>query len=170
MEGKGLIDVVPFSQRYGKKLNKIADANEELMNKMSLKVRNQVVLISKQDLESTSLHKIESERELFPLALKYLINGQHVVWVPMGTRSIKTVVGRAVDDELDFVTKNVNKDDFSKARPKYHLELDHDYPIYFSPKSRVLKHLLIISESIEFMERLFNSSYLFLTLIRCGWI
>jgi hypothetical protein len=170
MEGKGLVDVVPFSQRYGKKLNKIADANEELMNKMSLKVRNQVVIISKQDLESTSLHKIESERELFPLALKYLINGQHVVWVPMGTRSIKTVVGRAVDDELDFVTKNVNKDDFSKARPKYHLELDHDYPIYFSPKSRVLKHLLIISDSIEFMQRLFNSSYLFLTLIRCGWV
>jgi len=136
---------------------------------MTLKVRNQVVLISKQDLETTSLHKIESERELFPLALKYLLNGQHVVWVPMGTRSIKTVVGKAVDDELEFVTKNVNKDDISKARPKYYLELDHDYPIYFSPMSRVLKHLLMMSDSVENMQKVFNSSYLFLTRIRCGW-
>lgn len=169
MESKGLIDVIPYAQRYGKKFNKVAEANEAMMKDMSLKVRNNVVVISKQDLDTSSLHKIDSERELFPLALKYLMNNQHVVWVPAGTRSVKTILGKAVDEELELVTKNVNKDDFTKARPKYYLELDHDYPIYFSPKSRVIKHLLLMSESIERMQAVFNSSYLFLTLIRCGW-
>jgi hypothetical protein len=170
MEEKGLVDIVPFSSKYGKNFNKIADVNEKMMEQMSLKVRNQVVFISKEELETTSLHRVESEREIFPLAVKYLANGQHVVWVPSGVRSVKTVVGKAIDDELEFVTKNVNKDDVSKARPKYYLELDHDYPIYFSPKSRVLKHLLMMSDSVENMQKVFNSSYLFLTRIRCGWV
>ena len=79
-------------------------------------------------------------------------------------------VGKAIDDELELVTKNINVKDFSKARPKYYLELDHDYPIYFSPNSRVVKHLLMMSDSVENMQKVFNSSYLFLTLIRCGWV
>jgi len=169
MEEKGLVDVVPYSHKYGRNYNKFAEENMKLMDEMKLKVRNQVVFVSLQDLDTTSLHKIESERELFPVALKYLANGQHVVWVPKGTRSVRTVVGKAVDDEMEFVTKNTNTEEMSKDRPKYFLEIDPEYPMYFSPKSRVLKHLLLMSTSVPQMVKIFNSSYVFLTMIRCGW-
>jgi hypothetical protein len=79
------------------------------------------------------------------------------------------VIGKATEQELDFVTKNVST---SKVRGKleYNLKYDRKYPIYFGPNSRVLCNLLVMSESLDDFESIFNESYTFLTRIHCGWI
>jgi hypothetical protein len=97
------------------------------------------------------------------------MNKQNVVYVPHGTRSIRTVVGKAIQENLDFVTKNTNASP-DKAKREYTIKLDKKYPIFFGPNNKALRHLLLMSSSIDKLEKVFNESYLFLTRIHCGWI
>jgi hypothetical protein len=169
LEEHGVVDLVPFSKKYGS-YNSVVKKNIDLVNQVKLIVRDKLVLVSPHEYATASLHKISSEREALVTILKYLLNGQHVVYVP-GTkyRSANAVVAKAVKEELDFVTRNVSK---SKARAKaeYSLDLDKDYAIYFGPNSRVLRQWLLMSESFKEMEKLFNRTYIFLTRIHCGWV
>jgi hypothetical protein len=169
IESKGVVDIVPYSKKYGS-FNDTAKKNEDMMKDISLTVRNQVVIVSPRDIETTSLHKVTNSREVIPTILKYIENGQHVVYVPGGTRSVRTVLAKASEEALDFITKNVNESKYRGGRAAYTLKLDGEYPIYFGPKNNTLKHMLRMSESISAMEKLFNRSYLFLTRIHCGWV
>lgn len=162
------LDVIPYSKAYGEHTNK-AQKNSQLLNTAELSVKDKIVIVSPQDINTTSLHKITSKELVPSTILKYLLNNQHVVYVPKGTRSVNTVVGAGVSNELDFVTKNVN-DSKSKSKKDYTLKLSPDYPIYFSPKNKVLKHLLLMSADLDDFEKVFNSSFIFLTRIHCGWI
>ena len=123
-----VVKVVPYAKRYGD-YNKVAAENTVLFNSLELKVPDQVVLISENDIDSVSLHKA-TKREIPVLALKYLMNNQHVVYVPKATRSIRSVLGKAKEQHLDLVTKNMS-DSKNKARKEYTLKLDPQYPIYF---------------------------------------
>lgn len=169
IDDHGVADVIPFAKKYGS-YNSVAKKNADIMQSIELKVHEKVVMVSPHDFQTTALHKVKTEREVFATILKYLLNGQHVVYMP-GTRasSIKTVVSKAVTNELDFVTRNVST---SKARAKkeYSLELEPGYPMYFGPDNKTLKHWLIMSESFKEFEKLFNRTYLFLTRIHCGWV
>ena len=120
-------------------------------------------------MDTPSLHLLEDKALLMPTILGYLQRGQCVMYVPAETRSMRTVLGKAVEEELDFVTKNtsVRKD---RSKIQYYLELDHKYPVFFGPYSKVLQHLVRMSDSMETLQKMFNLSYIFLTRIHCGWI
>ena len=168
LKNHDVADVFSFANKYGP-FNAAAIKNTSLLSEVSLNIHDKLVVVSPHDFDTVSLHKIESEREAIVTILKYLLNGQHVVYVPGTSRSVNSVISKAVQEDLDFVTKNVSK---SKARAKntYSLELVKTYPIYFGPNNKILRHWLLMSESFKKMEEIFNRTYIFLTRIHCGWI
>ena len=162
-----VVTVVPFSQKYGEH-NNVAKKNVEIYENVELKVQDNLVIVTTSNINSRIVHNT-SKQEAVATILKYLMNKQHVVYVDQKTRSIRTVVGKAVQENLDFVTKNTNRSPV-KAKKEYTLKLDDGYPIYFGPNNKILRHLLLMSESINELEKIFNESYLFLTRIHCGWV
>lgn len=169
LDNHGAADIIPYAKKYGS-YNAVAKKNGELLEKVTPKIREKVVFVSPHNYESIALHKVESEREAIVTILKYLINGQHVIYIPgKSSRSVSTVLAHAIKEELDFVTRNPSKIR-NRAKPEYSLQLDPAYPIYFGPNNKVLKHWLLMSESFQEMEKLFNRTYIFLTRVHCGWV
>jgi hypothetical protein len=169
LDEHGVVDLYTFAKKYGP-FNTIAKKNTELLEKIELKVRDKLVLVSPHEFLSVSLHKVSSEHEALLTVLKYLLNGQAVLYSPgKSTRSFKTVISKAVNDELDFVARNNSKRK-DRAKSEYSLDVDKEYPMFFGPNNRVLKQWLLMSMSISEMEKLFNRTYIFLTRIHCGWV
>jgi hypothetical protein len=168
LQNHKVITVVSYSKKYGTH-NAVANENVKLLESINLRIYDNVVLISENKIDSTSAHQVSSSREIIPTVLKYLMNGQHVVYVPKSTRSIRTVLGKANEEHLDLVTKNITEST-NKIKKDYTLGLDPNYPIYFGPNNKVLKHLLLMSSSPQEMQDIFNESYMFLTRIHCGWL
>lgn len=168
LEEHGVADLYKFKDKYGP-YNKVAVQNLKLLQTISLTNTDSTVVVSPHQFGTPSLVKIEDARMYIPTILKYLINGQSVLFIPGKPTSVRWVVEKAKKEYLEFVTRNKSK---SKGRSKqgYLLELDHTYPIFFSAKSRVLKHLLMMSESFPELQKVFNRTYIFLTRIRCGWL
>ena len=164
-----MVDVVPFAKKYGK-YNEVAKKNIDRMNDIDIRVREDVVLVSSHTLDSTSAHVVAEARDVIPTILKYLENGQHVVYVPKSTRSVRPIIAKAVSEALDFVTRNKNVSKYRGGRDAYTLKLDDEYPIYFGPHSETLKHWLRMSDSVGALDTIFNHTYMFLTRIHCGWI
>jgi len=163
-----VVNVVPYSKAYGSHTIS-AQENSKILADTVLQVNDQIVVVSDEDINTISLHKVSSKRDIPATILKYLLNNQHVVYVPKGIRGINTIVGKANNQHLDFITKNLSNNR-SKAKKEYTLKLDREYPIYFGPNNKVLRHLLLMSNSISDLENIFNESYLFLTRIHCGWV
>jgi hypothetical protein len=169
LEEHSVVDLYTFAKKYGP-FNSIAKKNTELLEKIELKVHDKMVLVSPHEFLTVSLHKVSSEHEALLTILKYLLNGQTVVYSPgKSARSFKTVISEAINEELDFVARNNSKRK-DRAKSEYSLDLDKEYPMYFGPNSRVLKQWLLMSTSISEMEKLFNRTYIFLTRIHCGWV
>ncbi len=96
----------------------------KLVENTELKVREKVVLVSPHEFDTISLHKVNSEHEAIATILKYLMNGQHVVYAPSkSVKGMNIVVSKAVTESLDFVAKNTSKSK-ERAKPEYYLELD----------------------------------------------
>lgn len=161
-----VITVVPFSQKYGSH-NDSVEKNIELYDDVELKIQDSLVILTTSDINSRITQRV-SKQDTIVTILKYLMNKQHVVYVDQKTRSIRSVVGKAIHEQLDLVTKNTNSSP-DKAKKEYILKLDKGYPIYFGPNNKVLRHLLLMSSSIDDFEKNFNESYIFLTRIHCGW-
>jgi len=168
LKSKKVVNVVPYSSGYGSH-NDVGIENSDMIRSLTTLIHDQVVIVSEQNIDTISLHKVSSKREVPAVILKYLLAGQHVVYVPASTRSVRNVLGKASEGHLDFVTKNLS-DSHARTKSDYTLKLDSDYPIYFGPNNKVLRHLLLMSESIADLEKIFNESYIFLTRIHCGWI
>lgn len=169
LDNHGVADIIPYAKKYGS-YNPVAKKNTALLESVKLSVKENVVLVSPHEFDTISLHKVGSEREAIVTILKYILNGQHVVYVPgKSAKSANTVLSKALTEDLDFVTRNKSKSR-ARARADYSLELDPTYPIYIGPQSKVLKHWLLMSESFKEMEKLFNRTYIFLTRIHCGWV
>jgi hypothetical protein len=168
LKDKKIVKIVPYSQKYGNH-NDTAKENGSIINASSILVHTKLVVISENELDTVSLHKVSSAREIIPTILMYLLNRQHVVYVPKSTRSIRAVLGKANEQNLDFVTKNVSKS-YAKTKLDYTLAFENDYPVYFGPNNKVLRHLLLMSATLQDFEKVFNESYLFLTRIHCGWV
>ena len=168
LEDAGIVDLVRYKEKYGP-FNKVAKANEKLMNSVGLKSSDNNIIVSKHMFGNPSLHQITDSKLMIPTILKYLENGQNVIYIPEKPTSVRFVIEKANKNQLDFVTRNTSKSK-KRSKPEYYLEMDHTYPIYFGAKSNTLKHLLRMSDSFESMQKIFNRSYIFLTRIHCGWI
>jgi len=161
-------DVYPYKRKYGP-FNEIADKNEKLKSSVDLKIKDKNVVVSKHLFKTPSLHQVEDKSMMIPTILKYLENGQNVIYIPEKPNSVRWIVERVANEQLDFVTRN-NSKTVKRIKPEFYLEMDHSYPIYFGGNNSVLKHLVRMSDSFEGMQKVFNRSYIFLTRIHCGWI
>lgn len=163
------LTVVAYDKKYGKHMTTAAKITKR-MSEIEIPVREKIVLVSQHSFDTVALHKVESEIDAIATILKYLINGQSVVYIPTkSSKGIQQVVSKAVTEDLDFVTKNVSKRK-ERAKADYYLERDPSYPMFFGPQNKTLKHLLLMSDSFERLESIFDESYLFLTRIHCGWV
>lgn len=169
LDNNGVVDIYSYSKKHGP-YNTIVKKNLSLLEKIPILVRDNLVVVSPHDYATVLLHKTSGENETILTILKYLINGQHVVYLPTkSSRSVNAVIGRANKEQLDFVARNTSKRR-DRAKPEYSLDLDTQYPMYFGPNNRILKHLLLMATSFKEIDKLFNRTYIFLTRIHCGWI
>jgi hypothetical protein len=169
LENNGVVDIYSYSKKHGP-YNTIVKKNLSLLEKISILVHDKLVVVSPHDYNTVLLHKTSGEHQTILTILKYLINGQDVIYIPTtSSRSVNSVIGKANKEQLDFVARNTsNKRD--RAKPEYSLVLDTEYPMYFGANSRILKHFLLMATSFKEMDKLFNRTYIFLTRIHCGWI
>jgi len=129
-----------------------------------------LVLVTPHDFQSPAVHKVSGEHETILTILKYILNGQQVLYAPSkSSRTFKNVLNHANSEELDFVARNKNKKRF-RAQIEYSLELETSYPMYFGPKNKVLKQMLLMAQSFKDINKLFGRTYIFLTRIHCGWV
>jgi len=169
LEEKGVVDYYPFSSKYGP-YNDAVKKNTKLLGKINLTIGNDLVLVSPHDFETPHLHKVSSEHEALLTILKYVLNGQKVLYSPIkSSRVFKHILNEAHTEELDFVARNKNKKRF-RAQIEYSLELDETYPMYFGPNNKILKQMLLMATSFKDINKLFNRTFIFLTRIHCGWV
>lgn len=175
------IKLVKFDEKYGER-NVVADQNREMMKQvkpLTIPSTSNIVMIvrdmkqvKKNDQDNVVYHVVKSHKRVIPTIIKYLSSGIDVLYMPETTkkRNIANIM-RKVDanDELEFIARNVSKSK-SKYRIGYHLVLDTSYPMYFSSKNNVLKHMLYMCRNITSIQSVFNHSTIFLSRIRCKWV
>lgn len=82
-------------------------------------------------------------------------------------KRIKNTYRKEPDAEfIAFIKPHTNEQE-SLYQPVF----DFNSPMYFTPGSRILRHLLLMTPDLEKeFNRIFNSSFIFLTGIRCHWL
>jgi hypothetical protein len=91
LEKKGAVDIIPFSKKYGS-YNPVAKKNMKLMNSVTTSITDTNVIVSKHSFGTPSLHRVEDSTILIPTILKYLENGQNVIYIPEKATSVRWVV------------------------------------------------------------------------------
>jgi hypothetical protein len=82
-------------------------------------------------------------------------------------KRLKNTYRKEPDAEFIAFIKPQTNDQESLYQPVF----DFNNPMYFAPTSRILRHLLLMTPDLEKeFNRIFNSSFIFLTGIRCHWL
>ncbi len=174
---------VPYTLRYGgtKRINynEVAMHNRVKVDKLTNQLKS----------EPKDIRCIEGEISLNPpckiikrkpnpltYILLFLQRGHNVLYIPENVRPdyLSAVVEKANNGANQLITVNnsvmKNPNNPLELYSEYILRIPADAPIYFSATSRVLLHLLHMCRSLEDLPKLFNSSFIFLTRIRCMWV
>jgi hypothetical protein len=169
MNRSGKFHVIPYDKKYGK-YNNIAKKNIQRMKSIeSITTAKDLVYITELDMKKANAHYISNKYDIIPIILKYLCSGKHVMFVP------KEVDGRSMNALLrykkyDLVCRNINQETYSRYKREYYLKSDKQYPYLFNPNSETLRHLLMISTNLTSFDKQFNSTFIFLSRMRCHWI
>ena len=162
MKQRKIFKIIPYDKKYGT-YNKIASENTRVggIVKRTLPDKSEIVL-THTDTSDVCIRTYG----LIPIIIACLEKGKSVYYLPKGARRNHHVQKHP---EFDWICKNTNT---SKKRYKkeYFLKVDKQKAMYFNPGNSVLVHLLKMSTSIADMERHFNASFLFISLIRCHWL
>lgn len=147
-DGDPMFEVISYADRYGP-YNATVEANEAAASRVNL---NDPI---------TEFN--------IPQILAHLKAGNYVT---IGDSPIiKEKISKGVN--LEFIAKNIIKDDPNQENvvyPDLQPKFDMSGPFFFSAKNPVVQKLLAMCERPENLSEIFNSSYLFLSLIRCYWI
>ncbi len=117
----------------------------------------------------------ESETDCIPKILAALADGYDVIYLPkyidksINKNIIQSmIVNRPTDVELmAFIDDDYEWNNMEQYNPSFHT----DKPFFFSTKSRILYHLIALCKNInKDFNKHFNSSFIFLTRIRCLWL
>jgi hypothetical protein len=173
--------VIPYDKKYGAR-NKIAKRNKELAGNRCGKCKHldRVYLVHPDaishnidaKLDDNAVVEIVHPKNTIAQILKHIAHGTDVVLIPNGSQPrhiSKLQLALESNNELEFAVRNTNADKLSRYKKEYYLKLDKTHPMFFSAKSRVLCHLVTISESLSDLEKVFNSSFIFLSMIRCNF-
>lgn len=161
-------------------------ASVVMRNLTSLNIDSANLVFQNSDLQSGEIDDIVEEGDTdISAILRILMEGKDVIFKPKAAPDIKKYVGvlkSTQKSDMEFVCFRGNNNNTTKPKFEYKMAYDPDKPIFFSHKSRILRHLLLMSQSI-FQESytgrkkiatrlsdIFNSSHIFLSLIRCAWL
>jgi hypothetical protein len=183
--GQNEIDEVPlfyherYSDRYGLKYNRIAAENERLVMRLDKQTHksppSRTTDCPAGDVALSAPCKVVKSPAI-PQILYHLQKGLDVLYVPTKARPdyINAVVEEAEKGNNQLITVNIST---MKATSKPHdlkseylLSIPPDAPIYFGSRSKILQHLLRMCKNLNDLPKLFNSSIVFLTRIRCEWV
>jgi hypothetical protein len=159
-----IMTVVPYEETYGK-YKEIAAKNVEKSKQVLPKVTRNSVVVSSKEIDLPNVHVAKTS--VVPTILYYLTHGQDVYYLPEkgNAKSLEAVKKNARDSEIELVCKNKRMVPY-----EYKLDLDLDYPMYFSSKNIIIKHLLLMSKSLSSLSSVFNSSYGFVSRIRIDYV
>jgi hypothetical protein len=117
----------------------------------------------------------QTEIDYIPKILAALTDGFDVIYLPKHIDNTITkdiiqsmIINRPEDIELmAFIDTNYEWNNMEQYNPNFHI----DKPFFFSHKSRILYHLIALCKNIsKDFNKHFNSSFIFLTRIRCQWL
>lgn len=164
-------DIIRYYNKYGN-FNEIAKLNKNRMKLLKRISEDKIIIVSTDSRNSSYKSKYDihftSKSLLMPTILLYLKTGQSVIYMP----NIKSYINnyfKKANDGYELITKNENKNK-KRFKSGYMLKLNDKNPIYFSAHSRILYHLLVMSENLKKMQYHFNKSSTFIFRIRCYWL
>jgi hypothetical protein len=172
-----VLTFIPYNQKYGK-YNKVAKMNVDLGKAIALQSDKATVILThdegfkeraSQKEKDAGIHYLGKE-PLMPTICKYLKAGQSIIYVPK--KSVKMQIRKVMqnmDGEIEFIARNTNRDQ-THYKKEFILKLDQNYPMYFNHKSEIMQHLVNMSEDLNQMQKIFDSSFIFLSRLRCKWL
>lgn len=182
----GSLRLIEYSDRYGPTYNQVAERNERAVANLAHNQRALVesfAHITKDTANGKYVFLTNRDTTTIPLLLLALKLGHDVVFYDSSRTSkltpgsiarrrgyLESSIWSRRDLDVEFACRNVNRSTTRRYRRDYYLEIDPSYPMYFSHRSRVLNHLLTMCRTLGDLAKVFNSSYIFLTRIRCKWI
>jgi hypothetical protein len=161
-------NIISYSNKYGD-FNKIANINKNKMKLLQRISDNKIIIVSLSSNSYNDSYNIHftSKSLLIPTILLYLKNNQSVIYMP-NLRSPLNYYLKKASDGYEFIAVNENRDK-RHFKSDYMLKLNDKNPMYFSANSRVLYHLLYMSENLKKVQYHFNKSSTFIFRIRCNW-
>jgi len=129
-------------------------------------MENKVVNVYEADIEKLDgVNGIDvREENVVPLILCLLANGNDVFYRPKDAYNARAVSKSMLQSQADFVAANMASDDL---RPHFH----KDSAVYFKSGSRILFQMLSMCKTLRGdLTNIFNSSYHFMSRIRCMWV
>jgi len=129
-------------------------------------MENKVVNVFEADVEKLGGNRVIDVREenAVPLILSLLANGNDVFYHPKEAYNVRGVSRSMLRSRADIVAVNMHSDDL---RPNFH----PDSALYFKSGSRILFQMLSMCRTVRGdLTNIFNSSYHFMSRIRCMWV
>jgi hypothetical protein len=187
----GALELIPYSQKYGDAKNLIAKDNlemahelkqeklptkdrfmltEEMWNLVMMDTSDAKSLIKFNNIGKTCMIR-HSRNNLMAKILSCLQEGIGVIVVDKNhtKASIRRMLNM-LDYSPDLACKNINTNSKVLYKKEFYLKMDYDsHPIYFGPNSKVLQHLVTMSKNLVDFNNNFNSSYIFISRMRCMW-
>ena len=174
---------VPYTLHYGgtKRINynEVAMRNRVNVDKLTKQLKSEpkdIDCIEGEISLKAPCKIIKKKPNPLTYVLLFLQRGHNVLYIPENVRPeyLSAVVENANNGANQFITVNnsimKNPNNPEELYSEYILSIPADAPIYFSASSRILLHLLHMCRSLEDLPTLFNSSFIFLTRIRCMWV
>jgi hypothetical protein len=171
----GKMLTIPYDRKYGQYND---NATAKIHDRCNECIGLETIIISHDDTNTPELIElfgndvfieIVDEGDALNAIYNHIVNGVNVIYIPSWRyieyiKRIFSVYNKYSD--IEFFARNTSQY-VARYVNSYILELDVRTPMYFSSKSRILKHLLCMSDTFATMQEIFNSSFIFLSMIRC---
>jgi uncharacterized protein with PIN domain len=178
LKGHNVLKFTPYAKKYGK-YNSVAKHTNDLAKSIDFQTDKKIVLLThdsefkmraEQDGDvAVGIHYLNKDNILATVC-KYMKAGQSVIYVPKdATKSQLKKVITQIDGQVEFITRNINTDQ-RHYKKEFILKTDRNYPMYFNANSHIMYQLLEISGDLNHVQSIFNSSFIFLSRLRCRWL
>ena len=178
-EASILYDMVDFNHGYGNHQN-IVESNKSVCTNALVLLNNNNTFYKTEIITVYGAPYIKNNENIIRI-LNYLVQGKNVIFCPIEMKQKRQQILNNLTPEIELVCFNDRYDN------KYKISFTPNNPIFFSHKSKILRHLLLmckdINKSAAEIEKdskkvkfgagftdVFRSSFIFLSRIRCKWL
>ena len=121
MSNMGLIKQIPFDKKYGE-YNDIYQQNIKMLKNIKIKNNGLVYILSGKNVGLRNVHFLNNKRELVPTIIKYLENGNNVIYVPKN--ATKNMIERTKGGKYNLVCRNLKNNRVERYKSDYTLRID----------------------------------------------